>query len=254
MQIDILTIFPNMFSGSLNESLIKKAQEKNLVKIRVCDIRNFAEDKHRTVDDTPFGGGGGMVMKLEPLCKALESVWDEREDKNQIPGHRLRASLILTTPQGERFSQEKAKELSLKECLVIICGHYKGVDERLGKLYPLEEISIGDYVLTGGEIPALIILDAVVRLIPGVLGDFESAQADSFYDEILGPPQYTRPAEFRGLKVPEVLLSGDHEEIRLWRKKEALKRTLQRRPDLVNWNELSQEEKKMLEQIKREEK
>jgi tRNA (guanine37-N1)-methyltransferase len=245
MRIDILTIFPNMFSGPLNESLTKKAQEKNLVEIKIHDIRDFAEDKHQTVDDTPFGGGGGMVMRLEPLCKALESIWDKSEDKKQT-------SLILTTPQGERFSQEKAKELSLKNRLVIICGHYKGVDERIGKLYPLEEISIGDYVLTGGEIPALIILDAVVRLIPGVLGDFESAQADSFYDGILGPPQYTRPAEFRGLKVPEVLLSGDHEKIRLWRKKEALKRTLQRRPDLVNLDSLSEEEKKILEEIKRE--
>jgi tRNA (guanine37-N1)-methyltransferase len=245
MRIDILTIFPNMFSGPLSESLIKKAQEKNLVEIKIEDIRDFAEDKHQTVDDTPFGGGSGMVMRLEPLCKALESIWDKSEDKKQT-------SLILTTPQGERFSQEKAKELSLKDHLVVICGHYKGVDERLGNLYPLEEISIGDYVLTGGEIPALIILDAVVRLIPGVLGDFESAQADSFYDGILGPPQYTRPAEFKGLKVPEVLLSGDHEKIRLWRKKEALKRTLQRRPDLVNLDLLSEEERKILEEIKRE--
>jgi tRNA (guanine37-N1)-methyltransferase len=246
MQIDILTIFPHMFSGSLNESLIKKAQEKNLVEIRVHDIRNFAEDKHKTVDDTPFGGGGGMVMKLEPLSKALESILNEGKDERQI-------GIILTTPQGERFSQEKAKEFSLKNRLIIICGHYKGVDERLGQLYPLEEISVGDYVLTGGEIPALIILDAVVRLIPGVLGDFQSAQADSFYDGILGPPQYTRPAEFRGLKVPEVLLSGDHEKIKLWHKKEALKRTLQRRPDLLNWDRLSDEEKEMLEEIKREE-
>jgi tRNA (guanine37-N1)-methyltransferase len=246
MQIDILTIFPHMFSGSLNESLIKKAQEKNLVEIRVHDIRNFAEDKHKTVDDTPFGGGGGMVMKLEPLSKALESILNEGKDERQI-------GIILTTPQGERFSQEKAKEFSLKNRLIIICGHYKGVDERLGQLYPLEEISVGDYVLTGGEIPALIILDAVVRLIPGVLGDFQSAQADSFYDGILGPPQYTRPAEFRGLKVPEVLLSGDHEKIKLWHKKEALKRTLQRRPDLLNWDQLSDEEKEMIEEIKREE-
>jgi len=246
MQIDVLTIFPNMFFGPLNESLIKKAQEKNLVEIRVHDIRDSTEDKHRTVDDIPFGGGGGMVMKLEPLCKALESIFDGKEDEKQT-------SLILTTPQGEKFSQEKAKELSLKNHLVIICGHYKGVDERLGELYPLEEISTGDYILTGGEIPALIIMDAVVRLIPGVLGDFESAQADSFYDGILGPPQYTRPAEFKGLKVPEVLLSGDHEKIRFWHKKEALKRTLQRRPDLVNWDQLSDEEKEMLEEIKREE-
>lgn len=247
MQIDILTIFPSMFSGPLDESLIKKAQEKKLVEIRVHDIRHFAEDKHRTVDDTPFGGGSGMVMKVAPLWKALESILGERKNERQT-------SIILTTPQGEKFSQEKAKEFSLKNHLIIICGHYKGVDERLGKLYPLEEVSIGDYVLTGGEIPALTILDAVVRMIPGVLGDFESAQADSFYDGILGPPQYTRPAEFRGLKVPKVLLSGDHEEIRLWRKKEALKRTLQRRPDLVNWDLLSDEERKMLEEIKREEK
>jgi tRNA (guanine37-N1)-methyltransferase len=246
MQIDILTIFPNMFSGVLNESLIKKGQEKNFFEIRVHDIRRFAKDKHRTVDDTPFGGDGGMVMKLEPLCEALESILRDEEDERKT-------SLILTTPQGERFSQEKAKELSLKNRLVIICGHYKGVDERLGDFYPLQEISIGDYVLTGGEIPALIILDAVVRLIPGVLGDFESAQADSFYDGILGPPQYTRPAQFRGSKVPEVLLSGDHEKIKLWRKREALKRTLQRRPDLVNWDVLSDEEKEMLEDIKKEE-
>jgi len=245
MQIDILTIFPNMFSGVLNESLTKKAQEKNLAEIRVHDIRSFAEDKHRTVDDTPFGGGGGMVMKLEPLCKALESILDEREEKEQT-------SMVLTTPQGELLSEEKAKELSLKDHLVIVCGHYKGVDERLGRLYPLQEISIGDYVLTGGEIPAMTILDAVVRLIPGVLGDFESAQGDSFYDGILGPPQFTRPTEFRGLKVPEVLLSGDHERIRRWRKKEGLKRTLQRRPDLVNWDVLSDEEKEMLEEIKKE--
>ncbi len=245
MQIDILTIFPNMFSGVLNESLTKKAQEKNLAEIRVHDIRSFAEDKHRTVDDTPFGGGGGMVMKLEPLCKVLELIVDEREEKEQT-------SMILTTPQGELLSEEKAKELSLKDHLVIVCGHYKGVDERLGRLYPLQEISIGDYVLTGGEIPAMTILDAVVRLIPGVLGDFESAQGDSFYDGILGPPQFTRPTEFRGLKVPEVLLSGDHEKIRLWRKKEALKRTLQRRPDLVNWDVVSDEEKEMLEEIKKE--
>ncbi len=246
MKIDILTIFPNMFSGPLNESLVKKAREKSLVEIKVHDIRDFTEDKHRTVDDTPFGGGGGMVMRLEPLCRAIESILNEREDKSQI-------GLILTSPQGERFSQEKAKELSLKDRLIIICGHYKGVDDRIGKLFPLEEISVGDYVLTGGEIPGLIILDAVVRLIPGVLGDFESAQADSFYDGILGPPQYTRPAEFRGLKVPEVLLSGDHEKIKLWLKKQALKKTLQKRPDLVNCKSFSDEEKEMLEQIKREE-
>jgi tRNA (guanine37-N1)-methyltransferase len=244
MLIDILTIFPGMFSGFLDESLIQKAKEKNLTQIRIHNIRDFTEDKHKTVDDTPFGGGGGMVMKLEPLCKALDSLWNQTTKKI--------TSIILTTPQGEKFSQSRASKLSLKDHLIIICGHYKGVDERLMMLYPIEEISIGDYVLSGGEIPALVIIDAVVRLLPGVLGDFESAQTDSFFEDILGPPQYTRPTEFRGLKVPDVLLSGDHEKIKKWRKKEALKRTLQRRPDLLNWDELSDEERKWIEEIKGE--
>lgn len=244
MLIDILTIFPSMFSGFLDESLIKRAKEKNLIQIRTHNIRDFAEDKHKTVDDTPFGGGGGMVMKLEPLCKAIDSVWDQGEGKSKT-------SIILTTAQGEKFYQRKAFELSLKGHLIIICGHYKGVDERLKTFYPIEEISIGDYVLTGGELPALVIVDAVVRLIPGVLGDFESAQTDSFFEDILGPPEYTRPTEFRGLNVPEVLLSGDHEKIKKWRKKEALKRTLQRRPDLLNLQQLTGEERKWVEEIGR---
>jgi len=245
MLIDILTIFPRMFSGPLDESLIQKAKEKSLLKVRIHNIRDFAEDKHKTVDDVPFGGGGGMVMKPEPLCKAIESVLDQGKEV-------LETSIILTTPQGEKFSQSKAQELSLKDHLIIICGHYKGTDERLKMLYPVEEISIGDYVLTGGEIPALVILDSVVRLIPGVLGDFESAQTDSFFEGILGPPEYTRPAEFKGLKVPEVLLSGDHEKIKRWRKKEALKRTLHRRPDLLNWDQLSDEEREWIKEIEKE--
>ena len=247
MLIDILTIFPGMLSGPLDESLLQKAREKNLLKVRIHNIRDFAEDKHKTTDDTPFGGGGGMVMKLEPLCKALDSLWDQDNEK-------LQTSIILTTPCGEKFSQSKAQELSLKDHLIIICGHYKGTDERLKMLYPVEEISIGDYVLTGGEIPALVILDSVVRLIPGVLGDFESAQTDSFFDGILGAPEYTRPVEFKGLKVPEVLLSGDHEKIKKWRKKEALKRTLHRRPDLLNWGQLSDEEGEWIKEIERERK
>jgi tRNA (guanine37-N1)-methyltransferase len=222
MLIDILTIFPGMFSGPLKESLIQKARESNLLEVRIHDIRDFAEDKHKTVDDAPFGGGGGMLMKLEPLCRALESAMNQAEEDSST-------SIVLTSPQGERFSQSKAQELSLAHQLIIICGHYKGTDERLKMIYPVEEISVGDYVLTGGEIPALVIVDAVVRLIPGVLGDFESAQTDSFFEGILGPPEYTRPAEFRGLKVPEVLLSGDHEKVKRWRRREALKRTLQRR-------------------------
>ncbi len=245
MLIDILTIFPEMFSGPLDYSLLKRAREKNLLQLRIHNIRDFAEDKHQTVDDTPFGGLGGMVMKLEPLCKALESILDSDQD---VP----EPSIILTTPQGERFSQDKAKELSLKDHMVFICGHYKGVDERLKTLYPLRELSIGDYVLTGGEMPAMVVIEAVVRLIPGVLGDFESAQTDSFIDGILGPPEYTRPAEFKGLRVPEVLLSGDHQNVRKWRRREALKRTLQRRPDLLNWDLLSEEERDWIEEIKRE--
>lgn len=240
MLIDILTIFPQMLKGSLEESLIRKAKEKGLIEVRISNIRDFAEDKHKTVDDIPFGGGGGMVMKLEPLTKALDAMWNKDKPQN---------SIILTTPQGERFTQKKAEELSLKDHLIIICGHYKGTDERLRRLYPIEEISIGDFVLTGGEIPALVIIDAVVRLIPGVLGDFESAQTDSFFDRILGPPQYTRPAEFKGINVPEVLLSGDHERIKRWRRKEALKKTLHKRPDLLNWEQLSDEEREWIKEI-----
>ncbi len=216
-----------------------------MLRLRVHNIREFAEDKHRTVDDAPFGGGGGMVMKLEPLCRALDSIRDQDEEG-------FRSTIILTTSRGEKFSQRKAQELSLKDRLIIICGHYKGTDERLRMLYPVEEISVGDYVLTGGEIPALIIIDAVARLLPGVLGDFGSAQTDSFFEGILGPPVYTRPAEFRGLGVPEVLLSGDHEEIKVWRRKQALKRTLHRRPDLLNWEQLSDEERKWVKEAERE--
>lgn len=246
MLIDILTIFPDMFSGPLDVSLIQKAREKNLLQVRAHNIRDFAEDKHKTVDDAPFGGGGGMVMRLEPLCKALDSILGKDRDKSQT-------SIILTTAQGERFSQKKAEELSLKDHLVIICGHYKGTDERLKMLYPIQEISIGDYILTGGEIPALAIIDAVVRLVPGVLGDFESAQTDSFFEGILGPPVYTRPAEFKGFKVPEVLVSGDHERIKRWRRKQALKRTLHRRPDLLSWEGLSDEERQAVKETKGEE-
>jgi tRNA (guanine37-N1)-methyltransferase len=213
--------------------------------VRTHDIRDFADDKHKTVDDAPFGGGGGMVMKLEPLSRCLDSILDRGKAGSQT-------SLILTTARGEKLSQEKAKELSLKDHLIIICGHYKGTDARLSELYPVEEISIGDYVLTGGEVPALVIIDAVVRLIPGVLGDFESAQSDSFFEGILGPPEYTRPQEFRGLSVPEALLSGDHQRIKTWRRKEALRRTLHRRPDLLRAEQLSDEEREWLSEIENE--
>lgn len=243
MRIEILTIFPNFFSSPLNESLIKKAQENGLIQIKVIDIRDFTKDKHKSVDDTPFGGGAGMVMMVEPLSLALNSITSREE----IDYH-----IVLTSAQGKRFDQGKAFELSKKEHLVIICGHYKGIDERIKSLYDLEELSIGDYVLTGGELPALVILDSLVRLIPGFLGNFQSAETDSFYEGLLGYPEYTRPAEFKGLKVPEVLLSGNHEKIRLWRKKEALRKTLEQRSDLLEKKILSLEDKKLLTEIEKE--
>ena len=242
MRFEIITIFPNFFTGFLNESLIKKAQESGLVEIKIHNLRDFTQDKHKTVDDTPFGGGGGMVMMVEPLHRAVSSVWDKK------------SKIILTSADGEKFDQNKAKELLKEESVYIICGHYTGVDERIKELYPIEEISIGDYVLTGGEIPAMVIIDAVSRLIPGVLGNFESAETDSFYNGILGFPQYTKPQEYKELKVPEILLSGHHENVRLWRKKEALKKTWKKRKELLYYKVLSDEEKKLLEQIKEENK
>jgi len=248
MRIEILTIFPNFFSSPLNESLIKKAQENNLLQIRVVDIRDFAKDKHRTVDDAPFGGGSGMVMLIEPLSSALDSIISQGTSAKEEKEYHI----ILTSAQGKRFDQEKAKELSIKKHLIIICGHYKGVDERIKSLYDLEELSIGDYVLTGGELPALVIIDSVVRLIPGFIGNFQSAETDSFYEGLLGYPEYTRPSEFMGLRVPEVLLSGDHQKIRQWRKKEALRRTLERRPDLLEKKKLGPEDKKLVAEVKKE--
>jgi tRNA (guanine37-N1)-methyltransferase len=242
MKIDILTIFPDFFSSPLNESIIKRAVESNLVQIRIANIRDFAEDKHKTTDDTPFGGGGGMVMMVEPLFKSISSVLENTDNEK----------IILLSAQGEIFSQEKAKELSTLEHLILVCGHYKGIDERIKELFPGEETSIGDYVLTGGELPALVILDSVIRLIPNAVGNRDSLVTDSFFEGILGYPEYTRPYEFMGLKVPEVLISGNHEKIRLWRRKEALRRTLNRRPELLEKISLSDEDKKILEQIKRE--
>ncbi|HKZ22442.1 MAG TPA: tRNA (guanosine(37)-N1)-methyltransferase TrmD [candidate division Zixibacteria bacterium] len=241
MRIDVLTIFPNVISSVIGESLIKKAREKNLVEFKIWDIREFTTDKHNTVDDTPFGGGGGMVMKVEPLSAALEKVL------TQLPGKK---KIILTSASGKKFDQKMAQDFSREENLIIICGHYAGVDERLKQLFELEEVSIGDFVLTGGELPALVVIDTVVRLIPGVLGNFQSAENDSFYSGILGFPQYTRPQTFKNLEVPEILVSGDHEKVRIWRRKEALRRTFLNRPDLLQKITLSQEDKKILSKIK----
>ncbi len=218
-----MTAFPRILESPLNESMLKKAQERSVVEIVVHDLRNFAHDKHKTVDDSPYGGGAGMVLKPEPVFEAVESLLAERRYDE----------VVLLTADGETFNQRIANELSLKENIVFICGHYKGVDERIREGLATREISVGDYVLTGGEIAALVVIDAVVRLLPGALGDSESALNDSFQAGLLDSPQYTRPADFRGMKVPDVLLAGDHEEVRKWREAKSAERTANRRPDLI---------------------
>jgi tRNA (guanine37-N1)-methyltransferase len=221
MEIDVLTLFPEMFAGVLGESILKIAQEKGLVSIRVVNIRDFTSDKHHVVDDRPFGGGPGMVMKPEPVFAAVEGV----EAQSATP-----ATRVLLTPQGETLTQGLARELLTRPRLLLICGRYEGFDERIRLGLRPREISIGDYVLTGGEVPAMVVIDAVVRLIPGVLGKEESTVEESFSNGLLEYPHYTRPREFRGMEVPEVLLSGDHEAIRKWRREQAEKRTQERRP------------------------
>lgn len=222
MKFDIITIFPKMFESPLGETIIKRAVEKGLVEFCLHDIRDYAKDKHRSVDDSPYGGGAGMVMKPEPLVEAVESV------------PRIGKSLrVLLTPQGEKFSQVLAREFSSFDQLMLICGRYEGIDERARNLIAEREISIGDYVVSGGEIPAMVLIDAVVRLIPGVLGNEESSKHESFESGLLEYPQYTRPEVFRGERVPDVLLSGHHAEIEKWRHEEALRRTQKRRPDMV---------------------
>lgn len=235
-RFDILTVFPEMFTSFCGCSLLKKALDKGLISIQLHDIRNHAGDKHHMTDDAPYGGGGGMVMKVEPIDKALLS----------IPTVADETPIILLTPQGERFCQKIAEEMAACPQLVLICGHYEGVDERVRAKLVNREISIGDYILTGGELSAMVLVDAVSRLIPGVLGNSDSAGADSFSMGLLEYPHYTRPAEYHGWQVPEVLLSGNHREIELWRRREALLRTLKRRPDLLTGMELTRQEKKWL--------
>lgn len=222
MQIDILTLFPKMFPGALNESILKRAQQKKIVSFSLVDIRNFSEDKHRKVDDRPFGGGPGMVIKAEPALKAIESVL----------GCCKKEQVILLTPQGEKLNQSLAKRLTQFKHLVLVCGHYEGIDARVGKWID-QEISIGDYILTGGEIPAMVVIDAVVRLLPGVVGNEESTKRESFQTGLLEYPHYTRPAKVKGMKVPKILLSGDHRAIEEWRLKQAALRTKRKRPDLL---------------------
>lgn len=227
MIIDILTLFPAMFVGVFGESMLKIARLKGIVEINTHDIRDWTEDRHRTADDKPYGGGPGMVMKVEPLDRAITDLKKRSEEKGKVP------VVILMTPQGEKFSQVMAKNLSEIEHLILISGHYEGFDERVRTLVDME-ISVGDYILTCGEIPAMTVCDAVVRLIPGVLGSFECLKDESFEQGMLEYPQYTRPAEYKGLKVPEVLFSGDPKIIDKWRKEKALERTALRRPDLLN--------------------
>ena len=245
MRCDILTLFPDMIAPVIGQSILKHAQNKGLLELRVRNFRSFATDKHHTADDHPFGGGAGMVLKAEPILRAVEVIKSEGDP----------VRVILTTPRGRRFSQHQALDFSREaKRLVFICGHYEGIDERVKDLLDPEEFSIGDYVLTGGELAALVMIDASARFVPGVLGDPSSVKEDSFSEELgfLEYPQYTRPAEFRGLRVPEVLVSGHHDAVRRWRRREALLQTWKNRPDLLNDRDLSYEDERLLEEIQRE--
>jgi tRNA (guanine37-N1)-methyltransferase len=233
-RIDIITIFPTMFEPVLNESIVKRAQGKGKVEIRVHDLRDYTCDKHRKVDDRPFGGGSGMVLGPEPIFKAVKHL--------KLQGGT--PHVVLFCPQGEKLTQDAVKGFAKKKHLILICGHYEGVDERVRSKLADSEVSIGDYVLTGGELPAMVLVDAVVRLLPGVLGDKNSLNFESFEGNLLEYPHYTRPAEFKGMRVPRVLLCGDHGKIEEWRQKEALKRTRQRRPDLLRLKTIERRNKK----------
>jgi tRNA (guanine37-N1)-methyltransferase len=226
MRIDIVTGLPTLLESPLQESIIRRAQDKGKVRILVHDLRDFTHDKHKTIDDTPYGGGAGMILKPEPVFECVEHLQQER----------IYDEVIFLTADGETLNQRVANDLSLKENILLICGHYKGVDERVRKSLVTRELSIGDFVLTGGELAAAVVVDAVVRLIPGVLNDSESALSDSLQDSLLGAPQYTRPPEYRGMKVPDVLLSGNHAEIEKWRQSQRAERTASRRSDLLKKN------------------
>ena len=226
LQLDIITIFPDIFGSYFNESIIKRAQKKKLVKINIHNLRKWTLDKHKTVDDKPYGGGAGMVMKVEPTFKAISEI-KKSKIKNQ------KSKVILLTPQGKLFNQKIAKRLSKLKQIILICGHYEGVDERTRKHLVDEEISIGDYVLTGGELPAMVLADTIIRLIPGVVGKKDSVKYESFEKGLLDYPQYTRPENFKGWKVPKILLSGNHKKIQEWRMKKAIEKTKKRRPDLL---------------------
>lgn len=242
MKMSIMTLFPEMFEGVFGHSILKQAQEKGVVSYDVIDFRTFSVDKHQRVDDYPYGGGGGMVLTPQPLFDAVESV---KKTNDQAP------RVILLCPQGEVFNQKKAEELAQEEHLILLCGHYEGYDERIRQELVTDEISVGDYVLTGGEIGAMIVADSVTRLLPGSLGNESSAVTDSHSTGLLEYPHYTRPAEYRGHRVPEVLLSGHHKRIDEWRRQEALKRTFERRPDMLEDADLSKEDLAYIERLKK---
>jgi len=241
MRIDVLTLFPEMFTGVFNSSILGKAQEKGIVKLEAINFRAYANNKHNTVDDYPYGGGGGMVLKPEPVFAAVEALQAQADESPRV---------ILMCPQGERYTQRKAEELSEASHLIFICGHYEGYDERIRQHLVTDEISVGDYVLTGGELPAMTVIDSIVRLLPGALGNESSAVTDSYSTGLLEYPHYTRPAQFRDMKVPDELLSGHHANIEKWRRQQSLLRTLERRPDLLDKVELTDNERKWLSQLK----
>jgi tRNA (guanine37-N1)-methyltransferase len=243
MKYGIITIFPEIFEAYLDKGIIKKALQRQLIELEVHNLRDYTKNRHRTVDDYPYGGGAGMVMKPEPFFTAVETLYPDRTKRR----------VIMLSPAGKKFDQDMAMELSRENrSLLFLCGRYEAIDERVRIALADDELSIGDYVLTGGELPALVIIDAVTRLIPGVLGDSLSAEAESFSWGILDYPHYTRPPVFRGLSVPDILLSGNHRDIWLWRRKEALRRTLERRPDLFEKSRLNEDDNKLMSEIKKE--
>ncbi|WP_197082254.1 tRNA (guanosine(37)-N1)-methyltransferase TrmD [Rossellomorea marisflavi] len=240
MKIDVLSLFPSMFEGVFGESILKKAAEKEAVNYQVVNFREFSDNKHKQVDDYPYGGGAGMILKPQPVFDAVDSLKGDTKPR-----------VILMCPQGERYTQAKAEELAQEEHLIFICGHYEGYDERIREHVVTDEISIGDYVLTGGELGAMVVIDSVVRLIPGVLGNEDSPVLDSFSSGLLEHPHYTRPSDFRGMVVPQPLLSGNHKLIEEWREKESFRRTLERRPDLLEDYPLTEKQAAMVEELKK---
>ena len=245
MRIEIVTLFPGYFDSIVKQSIVGKGIENRLFDIRIIDLRDFTTDKHRTTDDTPYGGGGGMVLKAEPLHGCLTSLGFEKTAREA-------ERIVLTSAAGRKFSQERAVEYSLLDRLTIVCGHYLGVDERILSLFEIEEISIGDYVMTGGEAAAAVVIDAVTRLIPGVLGNFESALADSHVEKLLGAPVYTKPEDFMGLKVPEPLVSGNHRLIEQFRRRESIRKTFLNRPELLDEAELDKDDLDYINELKKE--